>query len=223
MNEKLIRFIKTLVRPYVDKHFGQMRNRRFSYAQEGEDLVVDRLLEGKKKGFYVEIGCHHPFRFSNTYMFYKKGWRGICIDPLPGTKKLFNATRPRDFVIEVGVGEQGGALIYHMFNEPALNTFDPDIAKQQQIEVRRLDEILANMPNIPTIDIMSVDVEGFDLQVLKSNDWNKFRPKIVIAECLTSDLLAIQSDPINILLTTQGYVAYAKTGHSVIFKLDENV
>jgi FkbM family methyltransferase len=235
MNEKLVKYIKTFARPYVDKHFGQIRNRRFSYAQEGEDLVVDRLLEGKKNGFYVEVGCHHPFRFSNTYMFYKKGWRGICIDPLPGTKELFYATRPRDFVIEVGVGEQGGTLIYYMFNEPALNTFDSVVAnsrdgikgfkiiKQQLIEVRRLDEILTSIPNIPAIDIMSVDVEGFDLQTLKSNDWKKFRPKIVIAECLASDLLSVQSDPINSLLTTLGYVAYAKTGHSIIFKLNENV
>ena len=70
---------KKMIRPFVDNYFGQIRNRRISYSQEGEDLVVDRLLNGKRNGFYVEVGCHHPYRYSNTFMFYKKGWRGICI------------------------------------------------------------------------------------------------------------------------------------------------
>ena len=168
-------------------------------------------------------------------MFYKRGWSGICIDPLPGIKKLFNATRPRDIAIEIGVDVQASEITYYMFNEPALNTFDSKIAagrsgidgnelvKTQVVPVRRLDEILENIPNIPEIDILSVDVEGLDLQVLKSNNWIRYRPKIVIAECLDSNSLMVQADPIYVLMTSHGYAAYAKTGHSVIFRLLENV
>lgn len=234
MKKKLIRYLKSTLRPFVDKYFGDIRNGRFSYAQEGEDLVVDRLLEGKRDGFYVEVGCHHPTRFSNTYFFYKRGWRGVCIDPLPGTKRIFNLKRPRDMVFEEGVGDKGGVLIYHMFNEPALNTFDSKIANKRdglngakivgnsKIPVRRLDEILISIPYIPPIDILSVDVEGFDFQVLNSNDWIRFRPKIVIVECSSNDLLSIDSDPVNKFLNSLGYVAYAKTGLSIIFKSNRN-
>ena len=60
--------------------------------------MLYRIFEGRKTGFYVDIGCHHPFRFSNSYLFYKLGWRGICVDPLPGTKALFNKWRPEDIL-----------------------------------------------------------------------------------------------------------------------------
>ena len=234
MKKKLIRYLKSNLRPFVDKYFGDIRNGRFSYAQEGEDLVVDRLLEGKRDGFYVEVGCHHPTRFSNTYMFYKKGWRGVCIDPLPGTKRIFNSIRPRDIVFEEGVGDKDGILIYYMFNEPALNTFDSKIASARdglngakivgssKINIRRLDEILSSISNMPPIDVLSVDVEGFDFQVLNSNDWMRFRPKIVIAECSSDDLLSMDYDPVTKYLNSLNYVAYAKTGLSIIFKSNHN-
>lgn len=221
--------LKNLLRPYFEKYFGYFLHGRFSYAQEGEDLVVFRLLEGKRNGFYVEVGCHHPYRFSNTYIFYKNGWRGVCIDPLPGTKNVFNRKRPRDIVVEVGVGEDGGILHYYMFNEPALNTFDSSIAKSRDglngyfikntktVEVKRLDEILNAMLELPEIDLLSVDVEGFDLQVLKSNDWNKYRPRVIIAECLAMRMEDIMSDSVCEYLTKLNYSVYAKTGHSVIF------
>jgi len=137
-------------------------------------------------------------------------------------------------VFEEGVGDKGGVLIYHMFNEPALNTFDSKIANKRdglngakivgnsKIPVRRLDEILISIPYIPPIDILSVDVEGFDFQVLNSNDWIRFRPKIVIVECSSNDLLSIDSDPVNKFLNSLGYVAYAKTGLSIIFKSNRN-
>jgi hypothetical protein len=60
------------------------------YSQEGEDLIASRLFPNQSTGFYVDIGAHHPTRFSNTYLLYTKGWRGINIDPLPGSKELFD-------------------------------------------------------------------------------------------------------------------------------------
>ncbi|MDD4762022.1 MAG: FkbM family methyltransferase, partial [Candidatus Pacebacteria bacterium] len=169
-------------------------------------------------------------RFSNTYFFYRRGWKGICIDPLPGTAKLFAEWRPRDTAIELGVSETGSRLKYYMFNEPALNTFDPIVAKERnglrqykvidekQIETKPLSAILDTyMPADQRIDILSVDVEGIDLQVLRSNDWNKYRPKYIVAECLETDLIMLLNDPIVSFLDTAGYRAYGKTVNSVIF------
>jgi hypothetical protein len=222
--------MKELAKNFLKKFGPPFLFSKNSYAQEGEDLVVNRLLEGKKNGFYVEVGAHHPYRFSNTYFFYKRGWSGICIDPLPGTKKAFNKSRPRDIALELGISSSFGQMQYFMFNEPALNTFDPAVAKIRDgkkgyrvintvsIETKPLAAILAEI-NIPKsgIDLMSVDVEGLDYQVLSSFDWSKNHPRVIIAESDKTQLDDIQNDPICTLLLKEGYKLYAKTGHSLIF------
>jgi FkbM family methyltransferase len=201
-----------------------------SYAQEGEDLVLDRFMDDVATGFYVEVGSHHPFRFSNTYLFYRRGWQGICIDPLPNSKALFNKWRPRDLALELGVSIMPSNMKYYLFNEPALNTFDPSLAKERDglrnfriigtkdVPTQPLSSILdTHLPANQPIDFLSVDVEGLDLQVLQSNDWNKYRPRLVVAECLKTDLLSMHVDPIVQYLVSLGYKALAKTGNSVIF------
>ncbi len=65
-----------------------------SWSQEGEDLILYRFFDGKQNGFYVDVGAHHPFRFSNTYRFYRMGWHGINIDASPSTSTLKDLTRP---------------------------------------------------------------------------------------------------------------------------------
>lgn len=205
------------------------RHSRRSYSQEGEDLAIDRLIGGSEKGFYVEVGCHHPYRFSNTYLFYRRGWRGLCIDPLPGTRILFARHRPRDIVVEMGVAERAGTLSYYMFNEPALNTFDERTARERDgqtgyriekvvpVITAPLAAILATHAAGERIDFMSVDVEGLDLQVLQSNDWSKYRPRVVVAELLKAGAVSLESDPVSAFLISLGYRPHAKTGHSVIF------
>jgi len=202
-----------------------------SYAQEGEDLVLRRLFDGRQGGFYVDVGCHHPFRFSNTYLFYRRGWHGICIDPLPGTVRRFRRWRPRDIAVELGVSLKSSALTYYMFNEPALNTFDEAIAQniaalgtyrvieKRVVRTEPLTRIIAE--SIPSstsrIDLLTVDVEGLDLEVLQSNDWQRFSPEVVIVECSVSDLSVMGEDPIVKFMGRMGYKPYAKTGRSVVF------
>jgi len=202
-----------------------------SYAQEGEDLVLRRLFDHGRTGFYVDVGCHHPFRFSNTYLFYKLGWRGICVDPLPGAAALFRRWRPRDVALEIGVSTEPTTLTYHMFNEPALNTFDPALATardgvrhyriidRKPVPVVPLASILHDHLEAPEtrIDFLSVDVEGLDLDVLRSNDWKRFRPRAVVVESLGSDLMSLARDPIVDFMDSVGYLAFAKTGQSVVF------
>jgi FkbM family methyltransferase len=202
-----------------------------SYAQEGEDLVIKRWFDGSKPGFYVEVGCHHPFRFSNTYLFYKRGWRGLCIDPLPGTARSFKRWRPKDIVLEMGVSEQPSTLTYYMFDEPAVNTFDPGsvarveaegkyrLVDKRSVPTKPLGDILReHLPaEVPNIDFFSIDVEGLDLQVLQSNDWQRFRPSMIVAECMGCDMLELRTHPTARLLEQYGYRPWGKTGHSVIF------
>jgi FkbM family methyltransferase len=205
-----------------------------SYSQEGEDLILDRIFGNKNAGFYVDVGAHHPFRFSNTYKFYLKGWRGINIDPLPGSMKLFNKFRKRDINLELGVGEKEDRLIYYMFNEPALNTFEEKLAKKRDgkngyyivkkmpIKVYPLSKILDKyLPKEQEIDFLNIDVEGKDFEVLKSNDWHKYRPKIVLVEILSSSIEEILENPIYLFMKENGYYLFAKTFNTCFFVENE--
>lgn len=204
------------------------------YGQDGEDLIMDRILERKATGFYVDVGAHHPVRFSNTYLFYKRGWQGINIDAMPGSMAPFNHVRPRDINIECGVGSEPGVLNFHRFNEPALNTFDPAEAELKNkppyhlidkvaVNVERLDTLLArHVPVGRKIDFMSVDVEGRDEDVLRSNDWNAFRPNYVLAETLRTDLYRLADCPIVAFLGSVGYKPIAKAYNTSFFKCEDN-
>jgi FkbM family methyltransferase len=198
-------------------------------------MILRRYFDGNSRGFYVDVGAHHPKRFSNTFYFFKKGWSGLNIDAMPGSMDLFRRIRPRDRNIEVAIGLDGGCLTYYMFNEPAVNSFSHALSMQRiregkgyeligtkEIEVRRLEEVLAeNVPDGQTIDFMSVDVEGFDLAVLKSNDWTRFRPRLVVVEALGESLETILHTDIYAYLASQGYSVYAKAVQSVFFEENE--
>ncbi|MCW5198180.1 hypothetical protein VU06_00335 [Desulfobulbus sp. F3] len=83
----------------------------------------------RKKGFYIDIGAHHPKRFSNTFYFYRQGWHGINIDAMPRSMELFNKIRPRDINIEAAISDEKVELTYYMFDEPALNTLSKESAE----------------------------------------------------------------------------------------------
>jgi FkbM family methyltransferase len=205
-----------------------------SYSQEGEDIVLKRLFGriSDRQGFYIEVGSHHPFRFSNTYLFYRAGWRGICIDPMPGSARAFARWRPRDLALELAIGEAPASMAYYMFNEPALNTFDASLVDHRlksgdqyriigtrSVDVVPLSAITReHVPEGVDVDFISIDVEGLDLAVLRSNDWDRIRPKAVIVECLELDLHSLSRDPVGQFLSEKGYEPYAKTGNSLIFR-----
>jgi FkbM family methyltransferase len=207
---------------------------RLSYAQEGEDLVLARILgSNSSSGFFVDVGAHHPTRLSNTYYFYRRGWRGINVDALPGTASLFQRMRPRDVTVECGVGVKAGVMTYFVFNEPALNTFSEHEAHKKdrypyhivttlQIPVMTLTEILdKHLPIGMAIDFMTIDAEGFDHEIVCSNDWNRYRPRVVLVELLNAGIENLASHPTAQLLHQQGYRSFAKTFNTVFFVHNE--
>ena len=224
-------FIKSLIRRVLyNIRWDQWQ--QCSWAQEGEDLILKRVFSDKKDGFYVDVGAHHPQRYSNTYLFYKAGWRGINIDAMPGSMRAFRKHRKRDINLEMGVGAVATELDYYMFNEPALNGFSAALSEQRaqadnrfriistrKIQVLPLAEILeAHLPAGQQIDFLTVDVEGLDLDVLKSNDWNRYRPEYVLVEVLKSSLHEVEGSDVGCFMRERGYEVYAKCMNTVIFK-----
>lgn len=158
-----------------------------SYSQNGEDLIMEKLLP--EKGYYLEIGGYHPTRLSNTYRFYKKGWRGVVVEPNPEIKTLFTIKRPRDKFINFGVGNRNGVLKYYRYLIPALNTFSKKAVEENihfkvnqvnHIKVMAIKKFL-NKYIHKNIDLLSLDVEGWDEKILTAWDW-KYKPKVICVE-----------------------------------------
>jgi hypothetical protein len=203
-----------------------------SYAQDGEDVVIDAFISDKprKKGFFVDIGAHHPVRFSNTHLFSSRGWKGINVDPTPGSMRYFNLMRPRDINLEIGIGETPSTINFYCFNEPALNTFDAELAKERNtgkphrivktllIDILPLKDVFkAYLPKNQHIDFMSVDVEGFDLQVLRSNDWNLYRPTYLLVEVFDFSIENPKKSTLFQFINSIGYTSVAVLKRTLIF------
>lgn len=203
-----------------------------SYSHEGEDMILKKIFDKKANGFYVDVGAHHPQRFSNTYLFYDLGWNGINIDPLPGGMAAFNKLRPRDKNLEIGISDSEEEIVYYAFKETALNTFSKELGEKRKLrgceivreELKKvcplykvLDE---HMEHGQKVDFLSIDVEGLEMKVLKSNAWDRYRPDIILVECLDFDLSMPENHPVYIYLTNIGYRIIAMTINTVFFSSD---
>jgi len=201
-----------------------------SYSQEGEDIILRRILGEKEVGFYIDIGAHQPKRFSNTYLFYKKGWRDINIDANPGCMEIFRRIRPRDINLEFAIFDKRQTLTYYCFNEPALNGFSKTLSIERnkieeykiideiKIETLTLAEVLdAYLPSDTSIDFLSIDVEGLDFQVLTSNDWSKYKPNVILVEELNFSFDNPGNSKIYKFSIERGYHLVAKTMNTLFY------
>ncbi len=194
-----------------------------SYSQFNEDLLLDLLLGAKDNGFYVDVGANDPTFNSNTRRFYERGWSGINIEPGIEAYKRLAEARPRDINLHMGVGSQSGELIFHHIPaDPTLSSFDAEAARRMatyfghavtpmQVEVKPLSEIFATYAADKTIDFLSVDAEGVDVDVLCSNDWELYRPSLVLVE------MNNQSQEINGVLSGKQYVLAFNNEYNGLF------
>lgn len=185
--------IKKIIKRLVYGPFGT----GLHFSQSGEDLNILAIAKSFikiNKGFYVDVGAFHPHIGSNTELLYRNGWRGINIDPRPGSSKLFNQYRPQDTNLEVGVGSSEGLLNYYYIGEDsALNSFSKETIEQNGA----LDQItkVIELPIIPLSvlldkhlpagkapDLINIDTEGYEIEVLTSLDFSRHRPKIIAIE-----------------------------------------
>ena len=172
----------------------------------------------------MDVGCHHPRRFSNTALLYKNGWNGINIDASAISLKLFNVFRKRDKNINALISDKSENLKFYYFNESALNgilsqskvdslkDLGYKVINEEIITTQRLDDILVTckVPN-KTIDLLDIDVEGYDFQVLKSIDLNLFHVKVILIETGENENLIIK------YLSKYNYNIYKKIDRNIFF------
>lgn len=190
------KYIKNKVKDFLIKRFSIKQKLPSSYSQDSEDDILEKIFLGKNEGFFIDIGAHHPTIYSNTYKFYLKGWSGINIDPRQGIMELFDEVRPRDINLGIGIGERSEEIDFYVFNQPAVNTFQREVAlgrniingfkllRIEKVKVEPLLDVLNQYVGNKKIDFLTIDVEGYEINILRQNDWSKFMPKVIICEML---------------------------------------
>jgi FkbM family methyltransferase len=205
------------------------RRYNIGFAKSGEDLQLKKLINKNEPGVYLDIGCWDPIKASNSYYFYVRKWKGICVDPNPELRTLYKNLRPNDLFINKGVSNKSDEeLTYYMLGsdyKSSMNTFDKDflirndlvekVTKTINVPTIRIDTILSeNYSDNERLDFFDIDVEGHDLEVLKTNNWSKYRPKIILIESHISLQDDISSDITKYLES----VNYSLIGKSLIHK-----
>jgi FkbM family methyltransferase len=200
-----------------------------SFSQCGEDVILANLFSGRRNGFFVDIGAFHPYKFSNTYLFYKKGWSGINIDAAPGSMDEFKKLRPRDTNLETAISDKTEELTYYFLGKgDSMNSFSLDFIKEMGAEgkikktikmtTQRLEDILEQHAKGKEIDFMSMDVEGLELSVLRSGNWKKYRPKVVVLESFDAMNRENNYDAeLRSFFDAIGYRPIAKTTNGIFF------
>lgn len=185
-----------------------------SYAQNGEDLVLSGALEPGGRGWYVDVGASEPVLGSVTHHFYRRGWRGVNVEPKADIHARLVRARPDDVNLQVALGREQGRLTFHEFEVEGISTLAAASARHfielghacrpHDVEVLTLRQVCeAHCPG--PIDFMKVDVEGWEREVLEGGDWRRFRPRVVVVEAIrpgTAEACWAEWEP---FLLSQGY------------------
>ena len=198
------------------------------YSQFGEDKILFEIIpKTMLKGFYVDVGCFHPKKYSNTYMLYQRGWRGVNIDMEEDKINTFKIARPGDFnylgaisdkIENVKIFRNQKFGVSSTINNNVIN--ENDIIDENHIETTTLNKVLELSPfKNKEIDLLNIDTEGNDFKVLKSLDFKIYNPKIVIIETHLKNIHEIiLSEPYKYLID-KNYNLVSWNIYSLIFKL----
>lgn len=194
------------------------RSIRLSYSFTGEDRIIESLLKPlvTYNGFYVDVGCNDPRFISNTFLLYRRGWKGICIDANEKLIKKYKKIRPRDKAVCALVSDEKKEMEFVELTNNTLSSTNSKHLKQWMLEgqniiskktifPKTLTSILDDHKAPYNIDLLSVDVEENDLNVLQSLDFAKYHPRLIIVEAETFDPRNPSHHPIYNLLTQKNY------------------
>lgn len=204
-----------------------------TYAQAGEDAIIKFLFDSKGvvQPSYLELGTNKPDAYNNTYLFYKLNSRGVCVEADETLIDSIKKVRPGDKVIHAGVSVQNGEESdFYIFNEPSLNTFNKAEAESRErkgtykmvkvtkVKLLAVNKLISeNFSAFP--DFLSIDIEGLDMEVLRTLDYSSYPIPVICAETCTysENHIKPKNEEIARFLIEKGYFIYADTYINTIF------
>lgn len=206
---------------------------RLSFSQQGEDIVLFHALHDALRivtPTYLDVGAAYPVRGNNTYLLYTTGGLGVLVEPNPALAAQLRRERPRDTVIEAGIGvaDQAEADYYEISGNPMLNTFSADqVARLQR---GKTESVVARVVKVALIDInrvmheqwgrapdlLSTDVEGLDEAIIRAVDLSRYRPAVICAEAVPTTT-AGQLSSLTTYLVSAGYVPRGGSMHNTVY------
>ena len=186
-----------------------------SYAQNLEDYHLALAFAGQATGTYIDVGAGHPVADNVSFWFYERGWQGVVVEPQPELAELYQRLRPRDRMLRGLVGRHSGEIDFHVVDRlHGLSTTVEELAQKARdfgvdyqtvrMPVTTLAELCENQ-HLDCIDFLKIDVEGAEGDVLFGGDWQRFRPKVVVAEAVTPQASESAWQAWEPFLLAQGY------------------
>ncbi len=199
--------------------FSNLHRHPKTYSQLGADLVAYALHNGKKDGFYVDIGANDGVSISNTLLFENLGWQGFCVEANPKTFEKLRKNRKCDCynlaVFSKNVGKTRMATTScDGLDSLEINLTDNHRNRMQyeggrdeeiqfiEVQSATFDEIMANYPDITHIDFMSMDIERGEFEALQGIDFDKYTFSLMAIE---HNNVAEAIEKITALLESKGY------------------
>ena len=185
-----------------------------SFSQHGEDALVLKIFSGKTNGFFVEVGANDPTALSQTYLLEQQGWRGILVEPQSKCCDRLRALRPRSQIFQVACGapEECGTAMLQISDDDTVSKLaahKPEAApvtRVEKVQVMTLDQVLAKAGN-PQLDFISIDVEGFEYNVLRGFNLRQHQPRLLLVEDNLPNRLKVHRH-----IKQQGYRLVKRTG-----------
>ncbi len=199
-----------------------------TYSCFGEDILVDKFFKKRKIGFYIDVGAYHPFFWNNTYLLYKKKWSGINIDANPLSVELFNVARPNDYNFNLAITDKNKNKIKLFYRRKmnVLNTTNEKFAKINfpngfkiaNVKCSSLNKVLDKTKyKGRIIDFLNLDVESTEKDVLKSLNFNIYKPKLICIEIHFNKLRDLKFNKTYQFLLKKGYKKKWRKKYSFIF------
>ena len=202
-----------------------------SYSISNVDLIIDRMFANKSKGNFIDLGCNHPIKFNNTYLLYKRGWRGLNIDLDQTSINEFNKIRNLDFNVKALISNSSNEIkkIYYYHKRSAINTVSEQLIKHRnssnkdyqivEQKTKTLEEIINNSPlKNKNIDLLSIDIENHEYEVLKNFDFKNYKISVIVTEIhdLDQSKLEIYNQNIEKILKNKLYKLLILNGYKLI-------
>ena len=194
----------------------KIKYKKNSYSFNAVDLIIDYIFKNTKNGFYLDIGAQHPISNNNTYLLYKRGWRGVNIDLDKKNIDLFNIARPNEINLNYAVSDiEGKSDLYFYHEASPINTLNKNVSSFQKAKVKEirsiqtttLNNILEKIDLTHQINYMNIDVEGHEEKILDGFNISKYKPNVISIEYLDLSMkkLEFKNNNIDNLLNSNLY------------------